>query len=144
MAIPSKLRSTVAKCIRQLLSDREGVIIATVSALKQLIDIHELAKHIESPSKEEMEKIFEEGRAQGLEDAERRQIEAINTLPAVVEVSWDEIARFLLQHKHRLHQDHHNFIDDMAERADDDNEPSERQQEYMRNLYRRLLRQRRR
>lgn len=144
VAIPPKLRSTVAKCIRQLLSDREGTIIATVSALKQLIDIHELSKHIESEvlSKDKMDKIYEEGRRQGLEDTERKQIEAISTLPAVVEASWDEIARFLLQHKHRLHQDHHDFIDDMAERADADNEPSERQQAYMRSLYRRLRRQR--
>jgi hypothetical protein len=139
VAIPPKLRSTVAKCIRQLLSDREGVIIATVSALKNLIDIHELAKHIESQvlSKDEMNKIYEEGRAQNIADVKRRQNEVINS--ADPDPDWTEAARLLQRFKHFFGSEQHRyFIDRMAGKTDDDDEPSRKELGYLLSLYREL------
>ena len=119
VAIPQKIRPKVADIIRQLLSDREGSILAAVRALKLIADIHAIAEPIKRPplSKEEMEKIFEEGRAQGLEDAERKQIEAINSTED--DPDWEEAVHLLQRFKNHFGEQHRDFIDHMAEMVDD-------------------------
>src|ERR1700730_12801739 len=90
VTVPPELRKKIDSVLRRLLSDRDGEIIAAVLALKRLTDIHAIAAHIEAPviTKEEMDKIFESGRAQGIEDARRRQEEEIRALPAADETDW--------------------------------------------------------
>jgi hypothetical protein len=137
MTVPPKLQSKVAGIIRRLLSNHDREVLAAVYALKRLADIHEIAEHIESPviTKDELNKVYEAGRVEGIAEAKRRQEEAIRSIPPADETDWADAARKLYRFKQFLDLRHRGFIDDMAERADNDDEPTEKQQRYLLNLY---------
>ena len=138
MTIPPKSRKKVADIVRRLLSNHDGEILAAVIMLKRITNIHDIAEHIESPvlSKDEMNKVYEEGRARSIADIEARQIEAINS--ADDDPEWTEAARLLHRFKYLFDRERRDFIDNMAELADDDDEPSERRLRYLFSLYRQL------
>jgi hypothetical protein len=138
VAILKKVRQRVANIIRRLSSNSDGEVVAAVHALRSTIDLHDLAEHIESPSltKEEMSKLFEAGRAQGIEDMERRQNEEINS-HADVDMEWPDAARLLLRYRIRFGSNRdRQFIEGMAQKADEDehDELSPAQRRYLYNL----------
>ena len=131
--------------IRKLSSDSDGEVVATVHAMRRVLetagsDIHELAEHIECTNgngvtEAEMQRVFDAGYAQGVQDTENRYQGADDFRSADGKPNWQTVALFLQRNKARLDTRHHEFIDDMSARAPWHREPTERQHRYLHSLF---------
>jgi len=109
--------------------------------LRGIIDLHDLADDVENPrpTKADLQKIYDAAYAKGVEDTESRQNGFHN---ATDELSWIDVALFVQRNKHHTDNNHHKFIDDMAERAKSrwPYEPTEKQHRYLHSLYSQIRR----
>jgi hypothetical protein len=140
----------LADCIRLLASNLDGEVVASARALGRLlaardIDFNDFASAIEKLvsgglTEAEMKRVFAEGRAQGLEEAERNRPET--SLTGFTDVdgapNWETIAVYLQREKRRLDSRHHTFIDDMAANMTWGRPPTEKQRTYLLSLFRKI------
>jgi hypothetical protein len=138
----------VADLVRRLGSPHDGEVIATVRALRRVLeanglDLHAVAdplvamngKHI---PEEEMRRLYDAGFAAGVQAAENRQHGTDDFRGTDGKSTWEAIALFLQRNKDRLDLKHHEFIDDMAARTAWGHEPTERQHKYLHSLFYKL------
>jgi hypothetical protein len=144
--------SKLGDVIRRLISDSHGEVVATVLAIRRILesagaDIHDLAAHLENGglSDADKDKIRAEiknahalGYAEGVKAAEEKQhgTGAFRNTDGTPE--WSEVALFLQRQKHRLPDRHHEFIDDMAARTVYGREPTPKQHQYLHSLFYKL------
>jgi hypothetical protein len=138
----------VADLVRRLASPHDGEVIATVRALRRVLeanglDLHAVAdplvavngKHI---PEEEMRRLYDAGFAAGVQAAENRQHGTDDFRGTDGKPTWEAVALFLQRNKDRLDLKHHEFIDDMAARTAWGHEPTERQHKYLHSLFYKL------
>jgi hypothetical protein len=135
----------VADLVRRLASPHDGEIVATVRALRRTLetnglDMHAVAEPLEATNgkhipEEEMQRLYNAGYAQGVQDTENRQHGGDDFIGTDGKPTWEGVALFLQRNKHRLDPKHHEFIDDMAGRTAWGREPTERQHRYMHSLF---------
>jgi hypothetical protein len=145
--------SRLGDIIRKLSSDSDGEIVATIHALRRVlessgVDVHALADHIENghglteADKQEIQHAVESARADGYADgvraAEARQNGAGTFRNTDGKLDWTEVALFVQREKHRLPDKHHEFIDDMAARSAWGREPTQKQHQYLHSLFYKL------
>jgi len=147
--------SKLGDIIRRLISKSDGEIVATVHALRRILesagaDVHDLADHVENGrngglSEADKEKIRTEiknahalGYAEGVQAAEAKQHGTGAFRNTDGSLEWSEIALFLQRNKHRLDTRHHDFIDDMAARTVYGREPTPKQHQYLHSLFYKL------
>jgi hypothetical protein len=147
--------SRLGDVLRRLVSNSDGEIIATVHALRRMLesagaDIHDLAAHIENGAngglseidkqkiRAEIERAHALGYAEGVKAAEAKQHGAGAFRNTDGSLEWSEIALFVQREKHRLPDRHHDFIDDMAARTVYGREPTLKQHQYLHNLFYKL------
>jgi hypothetical protein len=145
--------SRLGDVIRRLSSNSEGEIVATVHAMRRMLescgaDIHALADHVENGKgltdadkqkiRAEIENARAEGYAEGVRAAESKQhgTGAFRNTDGTLE--WTEIALFVQREKHRLPVKHHEFVDDMASRTVYGREPTPNQHKYLHSLFYKL------
>jgi hypothetical protein len=89
---------------------------------EDLVDIRACEAHESQVlSKDGSNKIYEEGRAQGMADVKRRQNEVINS--ADPDPDWTEAARLLQRFKHFFGSEQHRyFMDSIAANSDEADE----------------------
>jgi hypothetical protein len=141
----------IAKLIRRLSSPSDGAIVATVYALRRVLeadgsDLHTFANHVEKPNgkhtpngkhipEEEMQRIFDAGYAAGVQATENRQHGSDDFCGTDGKPTWEAVALFLQRNKGRLDPKHHEFIDKVAARTAWGDEPTERMHKYMHSLF---------
>jgi hypothetical protein len=146
--------SRLGDIVRRLASTSDGEVIATVHAMRRMLedrgaDIHTLVEHLESGGdnlsevtkkkvQAEIDRAFDDGYAEGVRAAESKQhgTGAFRNTDGTLE--WSEVALFLQREKHRLPPKHHEFIDDMASRTVYGREPTPRQHQYLHSLFYKL------
>ena len=141
----------LAGCIRRLLSDKDGEVIAALAAIQRMLtsgaDLHTLAERIETPpglsesTKREIRKAIEDARAagyaEGVRAAESRQ-NGGDAFHSTTSAEWIRVALFVQREKHRLPAQHHQFVDDMAARTVWEREPTDKQHKYLHSLFLKL------
>jgi hypothetical protein len=153
-AIPAAIdRKKLAALIRLLSSKQNGEVVATVHALIRLLetngsDIHALAEHVKNGSgltdadkqkiRSEIENARAIGYAEGVAAAEAKQHGTGAFRNTDGKPEWTEVALYVQREKHRLHDKHHEFIDDMASRTAYGREPSPKQHKYLHSLFYKL------
>jgi len=160
-ALPSEIAacrdgrgSRVGDLIRRLSSASDGEIIATVYALRRVLeshgaDVHALAAHVETANgglteeykqkiRAEIENARAVGYAEGVKAAEARQHGTGAFRNTDGKLEWTEVALFVQREKHRLDSKHHEFIDDMASRTAYLREPTLKQHKYLHSLFYKL------
>ena len=140
--------SKVGDIIRRLSSVNEGELVACVHALWRVLesagaDFHALAEHLENPNGKsltegDLKKIFDNGYAAGVREAQARHYGVDDFLNTDGKPNWDSIALFLQRNKNRLDPRHHQFVDDMASRTVYGHEPTEKQHKYLHSLFYKL------
>jgi hypothetical protein len=159
MALPPEITarrdqrgSKLGDVIRRLSSSSDGEIIATVHAMRRMLesngaDIHGLADHVENggltdADKQKIRTEIENARALGYADGVRAWESKQHGTGAFRntdgKLEWTEIALFVQREKHRLPTRHHEFIDDMASRTVFGREPTPRQRQYLHSLFYKL------
>jgi hypothetical protein len=140
--------SRLADLVRRLGTEFDGEIVATVSALGRLLaaqnitftDFGDAVEKLATGGLEEeaMRRVFEAGRAKGVEEARREHAveQAVFGLRSDGSEDWLAIALHLHRQKHRLESKHHQFVDDIASRLSWDREPSDKQGKYLISLFR--------
>ena len=138
--------SRLGDIIRRLSSSSDGEVVATVHALRRMLeshgaDLHALADHIErvdglsDADREKIRATVErarlEGYAEGVKAAESKHHGTGEFRNTDGKLEWSEVALFLQRNKHRLDARHHQFVDDMASRTAWGREPSPRQHQYL-------------
>jgi hypothetical protein len=107
----------------------DGHAIAAVKALRLLLatrglsftdlgdDLERLATG--GLEKDQLKRVFEAGRQQGLAEAERRHAEAQGVFGLRFDGSrnWEAIALYVQREKARVESKHHQFVDDAARKA---------------------------
>jgi hypothetical protein len=140
---PTTLEQRIAMTIRLLASDRDGEIIAAVSALKRVLasagtDLNGLAHGVENLGKgisnEERKKIWDTA----VQHTENRLHGSDDFIESSGKPTWQSVALFCQRNKARLDTRHHQFIDDMASRTVWDREPTEKQHKYLFALFLKL------
>jgi hypothetical protein len=148
---------TIAKLIRRLTSDSNEEVLATVGALKRLLesrgsDLHDLANSIEKfddddagkggLTDEDVQAIFLHGYTQGAEQERKKKQQGSGFgFASTDEVSWQEAALFAEQNLSRLRYDGERaFIEDMAIQArhSPHHSPSEKQLAWLFKIHRKL------
>src|SRR6516164_7805639 len=141
--------SRLGDIIRRLSSSNDGEVVATVYAMKRMLesvgtDIHGLAEHLENGGgltdadkrkiRSEIENARAVGYAEGVKAAEAKQhgTGAFRNTDGTLE--WTEVALFVQRQKNRLPEKHHKFVDDMASRTVYGREPSPNQHKYLHSL----------
>jgi hypothetical protein len=139
--------------IRRLSSSNDGEVVATVYAMKRMLesvgtDIHGLAEHLENGGgltdadkrkiRSEIENARAVGYAEGVKAAEARQHGTGAFRNTDGKLEWTEVALFVQREKHRLPEKHHTFVDDMASRTVYGREPTPKQHQYLHNLFHKL------
>lgn len=149
-ATEKPFESRIADLVRMLGSDFEGEIVATQRALKRLLasrdvtftDLGDAIEKLATGGLEqaEMERVFNAGRAQGIEETRREQAEAKAAFGLKSDGShdWEAIALHCQREKSRIEAKHHQFVDDMASRLAWGCEPSEKQAKYLISIFRQL------
>ena len=137
--------SKLGNLIRRLGSNNDGELVATVHAMRRVLDsvgadFHAWAEHTEKPNgsglnEAEAKKIFDTGYAMGVQDAENKQHGANDFRTTDGRPEWNDVALFLQRNKARLDAKHHEFVDDMASRTVWGREPTERQHKYLHSLF---------
>jgi hypothetical protein len=137
--------SELGNLIRRLGSNNNGEPVATVHAIRRVLDsvgadVHAWAEHTEKPNgsnlnEAEAKKNFDTGYAMGVQDAENKQHGANDFRTTDGKPEWNDVAFFLERSKIRLDVKHHKFVDDMASRTVWGREPTERQHKYLRSLF---------
>jgi len=140
--------SLLGDVMRRLSSDSDGEIVATVRAVRRLLEsegvgVHELVDHIEgngggfdeAVAKQIYDAAYSRGYARGTQDAENKQHGARDFLRTDGKPEWDEVALFLQRNKHWLDSKHHQFVDDMCGRTVWGREPTEKQHRYLHSLF---------
>jgi hypothetical protein len=141
--------SKLGDVIRLLTSDNEGEIVATVCALRRILescdaDLHALADYVENAglTEDDKEKIRVEienahafGYAEGVRAAEAKQNGVDAFRNADGSLDWTQVALFVQREKQRLPSTHHDFIDDMAARTVYGREPTPKQHKYLHSLF---------
>jgi hypothetical protein len=146
--------SRVGDLIRRLSSDSDNEIVATVYALRRVLeshdaDVHALAEHVETANgglteeykrkiRVEIENARAVGYAEGVKAAEARQHGTGAFRNTDGKLEWTEVALFVQREKHRLDSRHHEFIDDMASRTVYEREPTVKQHKYLHSLFYKL------
>jgi hypothetical protein len=143
--------SRLGDVIRRLSSESDGEIVATVRAIRRMLethdaDIHDLADHIENglteTDKQEIRAAIEaarvDGYAEGVRMAEARHNGTGVFRNTDGKLDWTEVALFLQREKYRLPEKHHEFIDGMAARTPFGREPTQRQHQYLHSLFHKL------
>jgi len=145
--------SKLGDVIRRLITNSDGEVVATVLALRRMLesagaDIHDLAAHLENNvglSEADKAKIRTEikqahalGYAEGVKAAEAKQHGAGAFRNTDGSLEWSEVALFVQREKQRLDTRHHDFIDDMAARTVYGREPTPKQHQYLHNLFYKL------
>src|SRR5215469_14823556 len=150
MALPHELAAKLGKPIRLLASDSKGEAFAALCAIARLLQshgytFHTLADHVENSSglsEDDKKKIRGEienaraiGYAEGVRAAESKQhgTGAFRNTDGTLE--WTEVALFVQRQKHRLPENYHEFVDDMASRTAWGREPTPRQHQYLHSLF---------
>jgi hypothetical protein len=146
--------SKLGDVIRRLGSTNDGEIVATVHAMRRVLetygtDIHALADHVEKANgglsdadkqkiRSEIENARAIGYAEGVKAAEAKQhgTGAFRNTDGTLE--WTEVALFVQRQKNRLPEKHHEFIDDMASRTVYGREPTPKQHQYLHSLFYKL------
>jgi hypothetical protein len=138
----------VADLVRRLASAHDGEVIATVRALRRVLeanglDLHAVADPLVAVNgkhnpEEEMRRLYDAGFAAGVQAAESRQHGTDDFRGTDGKPTWEAVALFLQRNKDRLHLKHHEFIDDMAARTAWGHEPTERQHKYLHSLFYKL------
>ena len=114
----------IADLIRRLASPHDGEVIATVRALRRVLeasglDIHAVAAPLEAPNgkhipEEEMRRLYDAGFAAGVQAAENRQHGSDDFIGTDGKPTWQAVALFLQRNKSRLDPKHHEFVDKVA------------------------------
>jgi hypothetical protein len=160
MALPPKITarrdqrgSKLGDVIRRLFSSSDGEIIATVHAMRRVLescgaDIHALAEHVENGGglteadkakiKSEIKNARALGYADGVRAAQSKQHGTGAFRNTDGKLEWTEVALFVQREKHRLPTRHHEFIDDMASRTVYGREPTPSQHRYLHSLFYKL------
>ena len=135
----------VADLVRRLASPHDGEVIATVRALRRVLeasglDIHAVAAPLEAPNgkhipEEEMRRLYAAGYAAGVQAAENRQHGSDDFRGTDGKPTWEAVALFLQRNKHRLDPKHHEFIDKVASQTVWGDEPTERMHKYLHSLF---------
>jgi hypothetical protein len=141
----------VADLVRKLGTDFEQEALAAWGALKRLLasqgaSFTDLGNAIEKLATggladDQMQRVYDAGRAQGLADAERKHAEAQAAygLRSDGSPDWEGIALYCQREKGRLKEDRHRqFVDDMASRMTWSREPTPKQATYLLSLFRQL------
>jgi hypothetical protein len=142
--------SKLGDVIRHLASESDGEIVATVHAMRRMlescgVDIHDVADHIENghglseADKQKIQDAIEsaraDGYAEGVRMAEARQHGTGAFRNTDGKLDWTEVALFVQREKHRLPDKHHEFVDDMAARSVYEREPTQKQHQYLHSLF---------
>jgi hypothetical protein len=151
MDLPPKIRPTLGNIIRRLSSCNDGEIVASVYAMRRVLesygaDIHALADHLEKANggltdadkqriRTEIESARAIGYAEGVKAAEARQHGTGAFRNTNGQLEWTEVALFLQRERQRLPAKHHEFIDDMASRTVYGREPTPKQHQYLHSLF---------
>jgi hypothetical protein len=145
--------SRLGDIIRRLCSSNDGEIVATVYAMRRMLesvgaDIHVLAEHVENGGglteadkqkiRSEIENARAIGYAEGVKAAEAKQHGTGAFRNTDGKLEWTEVALFVQREKHRLPEKHHEFVDDMASRTVYGREPTPRQHQYLHSLFHKL------
>jgi hypothetical protein len=144
--------SRLGDIIRRLSSSSDGEIVATVHAMKRMLesvgaDIHGLAEHLENGRltdadkqkiRSEIENARAVGYAEGVKAAEAKQHGTCAFRNTDGKLEWTEVALFVQREKHRLPEKHHAFVDDMASRTVYGREPTPNQHKYLHSLFYKL------
>jgi hypothetical protein len=159
MALPPEITarrdqrgSKLGDVIRRLSSNSDGEILATVHAMRRMLesygaDIHGLADHVENGGltdadkqkiRTEIENALALGYAEGVRAAESKQHGTGAFRNTDGKLEWTEVALFVQREKHRLPTRHHEFIDDMASRTVYGREPTPNQHRYLHSLFYKL------
>jgi hypothetical protein len=159
VALPSEITarrdnrgSRLGDVIRRLSSSSDGEIVATVHAMRRMLesygaDIHMLADHVENGGltdadkqkiRSEIESARANGYAEGVKAAEARQHGTGAFRNTDGKLEWTEVALFVQREKCRLPTRHHEFIDDMASRTVYGREPTPNQHKYLHSLFYKL------
>lgn len=134
-----------ANLIRRLSSPSDGEVVATVHALRRVLetdgsDLHGLADCVEKPNgkhipEEKLQRVYDAGYAAGVQATENRQHGVDDFLGTDGKPTWEAVALFLQRNKHRLPQRCHEFIDKMAAQTVWGDEPTERMHKYLHSLF---------
>jgi hypothetical protein len=140
--------SRLGDIIRRLSSSSDGEIVATVLAMRRIlesagVDVHGLAEHLEAPNgkgvtEADLKRVFDSGYAKGIEDTQNKQHGANDFRSTDGKPDWDSVALYLQRNIHRLDAKHHDFVNDMAARTVWGREPTERQHKYLHSLFYKL------
>jgi hypothetical protein len=116
--------SRLGDVIRRLGSTSDGELIATVYALRRILestgsDIHGLAEHLEAANgsgvtEADLKKVYDAGYAMGVQDTQNRQHGEDDFRNTDGKPDWTAVALFLQRNKDRLDSKHHAFVEDMA------------------------------
>jgi len=139
------LEERIADCVRMLVSDKDGDIIAAAHALQRMLksagtDIHGLARAIENlgtsaeREKAKMKQIWDAA----VQHTENRLHGADDFISADGKPAWQSVALYCQRNKHRLDTRHHDFIDKVAAQTVYGREPTERMHKYLFSLFLRL------
>ena len=152
MTLPRELAVKLGKPIRLLASGSKGEAFAALCAIARLLEaygqsFHELADHVETGGLTEeakqkigaaIEQARIEGYAEGVKAAESKQHGTGAFRNTDGKPEWTEVALYVQREKHRLPDNHHKFIDDMAARTVYGREPTPKQHQYLHFLFFRL------
>ena len=143
--------SELGDVIRQLASDSQGVAFAALRAMARKLEKYncsflDLADHIENgggglsdADKQKISAASEsariEGYAEGVKAAESKQHGTGAFRNTDGKPEWTEVARYCQRQKHRLPENHHKFVDDMASRTVYGREPTPKQHQYLHFLF---------
>jgi hypothetical protein len=140
--------SRLGDIVRRLSSSSDGEIVATVYAMRRILesvgtDLHGLAAHLEASNgkhipEEKLQRVWDAAYARGVRDTENKQHGSDDFLGTDGKPTWEAVALFLQRNKHRLDLKHHEFIDDMAARTAWGHEPTGRQHKYLHSLFYKL------
>ena len=134
------LEQRIADCIRMLDASEDGVVIATVAALKRVLasagtDIHGLAHGVENLGKgisnEERKKIWD----MAVQHTENRLHGADEFIDSSGKPTWQSVALYCQRNKERLAPKHHEFINKVAAQTVWDQEPTPRMHKYLFSLF---------
>ena len=139
--------SRLGDVIRRLSSNSDGEIIATVRAIRRIldtcgVDIHALADHIEKPNggalnEAEMRKLYDAGYDAGLRAAEDKHHGTMDFANVDGTPSWHRMALYCQERDGYLRKNEQEFIHDMTAHTVW-REPTERQGKWLRSIYYRL------
>jgi hypothetical protein len=137
----------IAKLIRMLSSDNDGVVVATVHAFQKALrnagtDVHEIARLIEEGSRSgaDNRRSYEAGLAEGRRQASAKAAEHSKFKTDDGEPDWHEISRWCQARADRLREDkEREFVGDMVDRTEFGSfTPSEKQASWLLDIFRRL------